>query len=748
MAPVVVKAVYVTFCHQLLSHLKYNAGLKPVKSLDEINDAVCEYCPNVDLGLIAVAYKFSESVHTGNLDQDGQPSFQHPVAVAMVLVRLKMDVTTIAAALVHDVLEKKLVTAETLREECGDTVLLLVDGLTRINTIIFQKGGGQQTESFRKMLLAIARDFRTILIKLADRLHNMQTLATATQQKQLSIARETMDVYAPLANRLGISWMKSDLEDLSFKYLCADAYEELSRKLNEFKSDACDQYVREVKEQINNKLSSQGIDGEVFGRSKHLYSVYRKIERQNIDVDQMYDLIAFRIIVANVRDCYAALGIIHEAWKPIASRFKDFIAMPKSNMYQSLHTSVIGPYGKRVEVQIRTVEMHRVAEEGIAAHWMYKEGVTSEQNGNDKRFSWLRHMVEWQREMNAARDVISEPQVDLFPEEVYVFTPQGHVRELPQGACPIDFAYAIHGDVGHRCVGAKVNNKLVSLKTQLQNGDVVEVLTSPHQTPSKDWLQLVKSSKARNRIRHWVKTQEREKSIELAHDILDKELHKYHKSLKKMLAEPVMLEVAKDFGYKNVEELLAGVGYGKLSPKQVVTKLLPVDVVAPQRRLPSIGRVIDKIRKKPSHSAIRIQGIDDVLVRFAKCCNPLPGDAIVGFITRGHGITVHAADCAHLLETDPQRRVDVEWDMDATVSRNVKINVYCRDQKGVLADITACISRCEADIVSARVHTTSNSKGINEFEIVVKNVEHLKNVMQSLKAVSGVSRVERLRERR
>jgi len=721
---------------------------KHLNSLEDIISAVRGYLPNIDLDLIRRAYQFSALAHAGQVDSEGNLLFDHPVVVARILVRLNMDVTTIAAALVHDVLEKKLVTVDELRDVCGDQVVLLVEGLTRINTIIFQKGGGQQTESFRKMLLAIARDFRTILIKLADRLHNMQSMERFSPQKQLSVARETMDVYAPLANRLGISWMKSELEDLSFLYLYPEAYAELSNKVIEFKTDACGQYVNQVKEQIQDKLLSQGIEGEVFGRSKHLYSIYRKIERQNIDVDQMYDLIAFRIIVGSVRECYAALGIIHEAWKPIATRFKDFIAMPKSNMYQSLHTSVIGPYGKRMEVQIRTTEMHRIAEEGIAAHWMYKEGVSAAgHNGDDKRFSWLRHMVEWQREMSASLDVISEPHVDLFPEEVYVFTPQGHVRELPKGACPIDFAYAIHGDVGHRCVGAKVNNKLVSLKTELHNGDVVEVLTSPHQNPSKDWLKLVKSSKARNRIRHWVKTQEREQSIELAKNLLDKELRKYHRTLSKMLGEAIMLEVAKDFGYKEVADMLAGVGYGKLSARQVVGRLLPVDSERVTRRLPSFGQVLDKIRKKPSNSAIRIQGIDNVLVRFAKCCNPLPGDDIVGFITRVHGITVHAADCPHLLGSDPARRVEVEWDLNTNAARNVKINVYCHDQKGVLAAITSCIASCEANIMSARVNTSSDSKGLNEFEIEVKNVEHLKKVMKSLKAVKGVYRVERLRER-
>ena len=718
-----------------------------MKSLEEIQNTVKEYLPDADLDLIQRAYPFSQQLHQGQDLPCGKTAFSHPVAVAELLVRLKMDVPTIAAGLLHDVLEKELVTPDELKERFGDQVHMLVEGLTKINRIIFQRGEERQAESFRKMLLAIARDFRIILIKLADRLHGMQNLHCLAPPQQQRIARETMDVYAPLANRMGISWMKSQLEDLSFKHLYPDEYEELNSKVVAFKTDACDQYVQRVKEELEAILAKQEIEGDVSGRSKHLYSVYRKLQRQKIDLDQMYDLIAFRIIVKSVRECYAALGIVHAEWKPVSGRFKDYIAMPKANMYQSLHTSVIGPYGKRMEVQIRTEEMHRIAEEGIAAHWMYKEGKTS--GGDDKRFSWLRHMVEWQKEMDDSFAVASDSHVDLFPEEVYVFTPQGHVRELPKGACPIDFAYAIHGDIGHRCVGAKVNGKMVSLKTELNNGDVVEVMTSPNQNPSKDWLKLVKTSKARNRIRHWVKTQEREKSIELAHGLLEKELRKYGKSLNKTLGEPVMAEAAKDLGFKEVSELLAAVGYGKLSAGQVVGRIVPTDQLRSHRsKLSGLGRVIDKIRKKPSRSAIRIQGIDDVLVRFAKCCNPLPGDDIVGFITRGHGITVHAADCAHLLETDPQRRVDVEWDESSVSSRSVRINVYCHDQKGVLAEITSCITRCEANIISARVHTSLGAKGLNEFEIDVKNVDHLKEVMKELKALKGVYRVERIRERR
>nr|WP_320115544.1 bifunctional (p)ppGpp synthetase/guanosine-3',5'-bis(diphosphate) 3'-pyrophosphohydrolase [uncultured Desulfuromonas sp.] len=719
-----------------------------MKSLEDILNSVKEYLPDADLDLIQRAYPFSQQLHQGQDLPCGKPAFSHPVAVAELLLRLKMDVPTIAAGLLHDVLQKEMVTSAELKERFGDQVHMLVEGLTKINTIIFKRGEERQAESFRKMLLAIARDFRIILIKLADRLHGMQNLSCLSEAQQQRIARETMDVYAPLANRMGISWMKSQLEDLSFQHLYPDEYAELNDKVMAFKTDACDLYVQRVKDELHAILAKQGIEGDVSGRSKHIYSVYRKLQRQKIDLDQMYDLIAFRVIVTSVRECYAALGIVHAEWKPVAGRFKDYIAMPKANMYQSLHTSVIGPYGKRMEVQIRTKEMHRIAEEGIAAHWMYKEGRTSE-SGEEKRFSWLRQMVEWQKEMDDSLAVTADTHIDLFPEEVYVFTPQGHVRELPKGACPIDFAYAIHGDIGHRCVGAKVNNKMVSLKTELHNGDVVEVLTSPHQNPSKDWLKIVKTSKARNRIRHWVKTQEREKSIEVAHGLLDKELRKYGKSLNKTLNDPVMAEAAKDLGFKEVAELLAAVGYGKLSAGQVVGRIVPADQLRSHRsKLSGLGRVINKIRKKPSHSAIRIQGIDDVLVRFAKCCNPLPGDDIVGFITRGHGITVHSADCPHLLETDPQRRVEVEWDEGSVSSRSVRINVYCHDQKGVLAEITSCITKCEANITSARVNVSSGSKGLNEFEIDVNNVEHLKEVMAALKALKGVYRVERVRERR
>ncbi len=716
-------------------------------SLEDFKTAVSKYMFEPDMDLLERAYTFGSQIHAGVKRSCGNPAFSHTCAVASVVVRMQLDMPTIAAALVHDVLERKLVSLEELHAELGAEVGSLVKGLTKINSIIYQRGKERDTESFRKMLLAIARDVRIVLLKLADRLHNMQNLSCFEHKEQMRIARETLEVYAPMANRMGISWLKSQLEDLCFKSLYPQEYKDLKRKIRMFKTDANDKYIQSVVGHIQAKLKSNGIEGQISGRSKHLYSVYRKIQRQKVDIDQIYDLIAFRIIVDNVRDCYACLGIIHEAWKPISGRFKDYIAMPKANMYQSLHTSVIGPYGKRMEVQIRTEEMHRIAEEGIAAHWKYKESGASVPVTGDGRIRWVRHMLEWQKELSDAHEVSAETHLDLFPEEVYVFTPDGHVKELPHGACPIDFAYSIHGDVGNSCIGAKVNGKMVALKTPLQNGDVVEILTSSTQSPSKDWLNLVKTPKARNRIRHWIKTQEREKSIEIGRDLLERDLRKYKASLNKLTGEKIMAEVISGFGFKNKDEMLAAIGYGKLSSLQVAGKLLPdVDTRPAGSRIPALGRMFGRVRKKPAHEPIMIQGNSNIMVRFAKCCNPLPGDDIVGFITRGRGIAVHAASCPHLLETDPQRRVDVAWDEGVKAVRNVKINVLCSDTKGVVAEITNVITQREADIVGASIHA-HGQRGLNEFELAVESVEHLNKVMASLKGVKGVRHVERVSER-
>jgi GTP pyrophosphokinase len=714
--------------------------------LDDILEKILSYNADADLDAVRKAYVFSAKVHQGQMRLSGEPYLTHPMEVAFILAQLRMDVPTVVTGLLHDTIEDTLTTVEELRSLFGEEVAELVDGVTKIGKITFRTSEERQAENFRKMLLAMARDIRVVLVKLTDRLHNMRTLDHHPEARQRRIAQETLDIYAPLANRLGISWIKSELEDLAFRYLQPEIFYDLVAKVAKKKKER-EKYIREVKEYIEAKLAEQGIKGELSGRSKHLYSIYLKMERQGIDFDQVYDLIAFRIIVESIRDCYAVLGIIHSAWKPIPGRFKDYIAMPKANMYQSLHSTVIGPFGERMEVQIRTEDMHRVAEEGIAAHWKYKEGKAESgtQERDDKRFGWLRQMLEWQQELKDSKEFMDTVRVDLFPEEVYVFTPNGDVKELPKGASPIDFAYTIHTDVGHRCVGARVNGKLVPLKTQLHNGDIVEVITSPNQTPSKDWLKFVRTSKARNRIRQWIKTQQREKSIEFGKDLLEKELRKYGMGLKRALASEELTETVSELGFQAVDDLLAALGYGKVSIGQVLGRIVPQEKLKsePAKKGP-IGQVLEKIRKKPS-SAIKIHGVEDIMVRFAKCCNPLAGDPVIGFITRGRGVTVHTRDCPHVLEADPERRIEVEWDMKKKASRPAKVRVYCVDQKGMLAGITGAITTCEANIISANVFSTPGNKGVNTFEVDVQDLEHLNRVINALLKVKGVYKVERMR---
>jgi GTP pyrophosphokinase len=655
-----------------------------------------------------------------------------------------MDIPSIVTGLLHDTIEDTLTTPEELRALFGEEVADLVDGVTKIGKITFRTSEERQAENFRKMLLAMARDIRVILVKLADRLHNMRTLEFQPESRRRKIAQETLDIYAPLANRLGISWLKSELEDLSFRYLHPETFRDLASKVAKRRKER-QKYVEDVKKSIQEKLHEQGIVGDVSGRSKHLYSIFLKMERQGIDFDQVYDLIAFRILVESIRECYAVLGIIHSTWKPIPGRFKDYIAMPKANMYQSLHTTVIGPFGERMEVQIRTPEMHSVAEEGIAAHWKYKEKGSVVTSRDDKRFGWLRQLLEWQQELKDSREFMDTVKVDLFPEEVYVFTPRGDVKELPKGSTPVDFAYGVHTDVGHHCVGAKINGKLVPLKTPLHNGDIVEVTTSPNQTPSKDWLKFVRTSKARNKIKQWVKTEQREKSIELGKELLEKELRKYGFSLSRALGSEAGGEAVEELGFHSTEDLLAGLGYGKVPLGQIIHRLVPAEKLKAEAPKPGrLGQVLEKIRKKPS-SAIKIHGVEDIMVRYAKCCNPLPGDPVIGFITRGRGVTVHTADCPHSLDGDPERRIEVEWDMKKKSTRPAKIRVSCVDQKGMLASITGAITNCEANIISANVHSMPDRKGINTFEVDVQNLDHLNRVINALLKVKGVYKVERMR---
>lgn len=712
--------------------------------LNDILDKVSSYNSGADLDVIRRAYVFSAKVHQGQIRLSGEPYLIHPMEVAAILADLKLDVQTVATGLLHDTLEDTLTTFQELETIFGVEIANLVDGVTKISKIHFKTKEESQAENFRKMLLAMANDIRVILVKLADRLHNMRTLQFQPEVKQRSIARETLDIYAPMANRLGISWIKSELEDLSFRYLTPDLYYDLASKVA-MKKQERESYVQEVMEIISQKLVEHGIRGDVSGRSKHLYSIHNKMESRNVDIDEIYDLIAIRVLVDDIRSCYEVLGIIHSTWKPIPGRFKDYIAMPKSNMYQSLHTTVIGPFGERMEVQIRTTEMHRVAEAGIAAHWKYKEGKGYDER-DVKRFAWLRQLLEWQQELQDSQEFMNTVRVELFPEEVYVFTPKGDVKGFPKGATPIDFAYSVHTDIGHRCVGAKVNGKLVPLKYEMKTGDIIEVITSPHHTPSKDWLKLVKSTRARNKIRAWIKTEERKRSIVLGREICEKEFRRYSLTLGKLQKTGELKRTAVEFGFVGEEDLMAAVGYGKLSCNQILGKLLSEEKLAETREQKEtrISKVLGKLTKKSS-SAIQINGVDDVLVRFGKCCNPVPGDEIVGFITRGRGVTVHTADCAFALESDPERRVEVAWNRSKQAALPVKIRVSCHDQKGILAGIAQVIANCEANIASATVQSTLDKKGINLFEIDVMDLDHLNRVMNSIMKVNGVIKVERLK---
>ncbi len=710
--------------------------------IDDILEAIRSYHADADLDAVRKAYVYSAKVHQGQTRLSGDSYMTHLMEVASILTRLHMDVPTIMTGLLHDTIEDTLSTEAELREVFGDEVAEMVDGVSKISKITFKTSEERQAENFRKMLLAMARDIRVILVKLADRLHNMRTLSHQPEERRLKIAQETADIYAPLANRLGISWVKSELEDLSLRYLEPETYKTLSKKLSQHRRER-DKYVATVKKKLEDILKEHDIDGQVQGRLKHICSIHKKIVKQKIEFEQIHDLIAFRIIVPTVRDCYAMLGVIHSSWKPVPGRFKDFIAMPKANMYQSLHTTVFGPSGQRMEVQMRTAEMHSVAEEGIAAHWKYKEG-KSAAHADEGRFSWLRQMLEWQKELKDSSEFMSSVKVDLFPEEVYVFTPDGDVKELPKQSTPIDFAYSVHSDVGHRCNGAKVNGRLVPLRTELKNGDIVDIITSTNQTPSKDWLKFVKTSKAKNRIRHWVKDQERQQSLELGRDLLEKELRKFGFSYNRALNLDTVKGALSELGFRNFEDLQAAVGYGKVTCNQVLSRIIPEQFKAEAPKPSKLSQVLGKIRRKPV-DAINVQGLEGILVRFSKCCNPLPGDEVIGFISQGLGVTVHAADCPRVLETDPDRRVEVSWNRQKGATRSVKIRVYSLDQKGILATITKVITKNAANILRASVYSTNDGRGIHSFEIDVQDVQHLTRVMESVQKVKGVQQVERVR---
>jgi guanosine-3',5'-bis(diphosphate) 3'-pyrophosphohydrolase len=715
--------------------------------LNDILEKMSRYLPGADFSPIEKAYVFSAKVHQGQVRLSGETYLTHPLEVAAVLAEMKMDIATVASGLLHDTVEDTYATLDEIRETFGTEIATLVDGLTKISKMTLATHEEQQAENFRKMLLAMAKDIRIVLIKLADRLHNMRTLEFLSPENQVKIAQETLDIYAPLANRLGIDRIKTELEDLSFRYLFPEEYRDLIRAVA-WKKEERERYIQEVSFIISEKLSSYGLVGKVSGRPKHFYSIYKKMKAQNVEFEQVYDVIAFRIILDTVKDCYEALGIIHSLWKPVPGRFKDYIAMPKANGYQSLHTTVIGPYGERVEIQIRTEEMNRTAEEGIAAHWQYKEGKGIAPK-DSKQFAWVRQLLEWQQDLRDPREFLETVKIDLFPDEVYVFTPKGDVKQFPIGSTPVDFAYSIHTQIGQQCVGAKVNGKIVPLRYQLKNGDIIEIVTSPAHQPSKDWLKFVKTSRARTKIRQWIKAEARDRSVDLGKEICEREFKKYHLDFAKLIKSEEMKKIIGDLSFQSFDDLMAEVGYGNVSSNQIIGKLIPAERFEKEKfekemkAESRLKRLAQKIRREPS--GIQIRGIQDMMVRFAKCCNPLPGDPISGYITRGRGLTVHTADCPNILGSDPERMLQVSWNLKEKAIHAVRVRVICNDKKGLLAEISSALASSEVNIIRAGVITTEDKKAICNFELEVHDLKHLQNAFRALTKLKNVLKVERLR---
>ncbi len=705
---------------------------------NDIVDEILKYNPQADIKALEKAYIFSAQAHKGQTRLSGEPYLIHPLEVAYTLTKMYLDVPSIVSGLLHDTIEDSYVSKKDVEESFGKEVAELVDGVTKISQIQLKTSEDSRVESLRKMILAMSKDIRVILIKLADRYHNMLTLNFLSSERQLEIAKETFEIYAPLAHRLGIEWLKGELEDEAFKYLKPLEYRTIVEKLAKKKKER-DTYIGEVIEVLKDKFGQYKLDAEVSGRAKRLYSIYRKMMLEKLELDDIYDLTAFRVIVDSIKDCYLALGLIHAFFKPIPGKFSDHIALPKANMYQSLHTKVIGPRGEKIEIQIRTHEMHRLAEEGIAAHWKYKEGKVFDPK-EDKVFAWLRRIIESQQELKDNKEFMEIFKIDLFPDEIYVFTPKGDVRELPKGATPVDFAYAIHTQLGHKCVGAKVNGKLVPLRYALKSGDAVEIITNPAHKPSKDWLGFVKTSKAKTKIRQWIKTEQREQSIELGKALIEKELSKHDLGFSKMLKSGELLGIAKDFGFETADDFFASVGYGLYTPLQALGKLIP------ESEKPSkLKRLIGTI-KRSKDTSIKVKGIDDgMVVRFAKCCNPIPGDKIFGFITRGRGITVHAVDCPNIHTYDEQRKVEVSWELDKNYMFPVRLKISGDDRRGLISDIGTAMSANKVNIVSARAMTYPDKSAAGIYEIEIGHMSQLQKVIKSVQKIKGVRTVERMK---
>lgn len=714
--------------------------------LEDLIATVAKFNPHAKPDLIRRAYQFSSDHHKDQKRSSGEPYINHPLEVARILAGLQLDTFTVVTGLLHDTVEDTVASLEEIEKEFGAEIAALVDGVTKISKITFQTSEEKQAENFRKMVLAMAKDIRVILVKLADRTHNMRTLQHLKPEKQARIAQETLDIYSPLANRLGLSSMKRELEDLALRYTKPEIYYRLVQQVAK-KVKEREQYTMDVLAMMQATLTEHGYaDALVSGRPKHFYSIHKKMEKRNLTYDQVFDITGFRILVNTVEQCYGVLGLIHSLWTPVPGRFKDYIAIPKANFYQSLHTTVIGPGGERIEIQIRTKNMHDTAERGIAAHWAYKEdGVELKDR---ERFDWLNRLVEWNRDLKDPNEFLETVKLDLFAEDVYIFTPKGQVIEFPQGATPLDFAYSIHTDLGNHCIGAKVNGRMVPLKHKLKSGETVEILSSPSQRPNKDWLKIVRTSRAKNKIRQFIKVEEHEKSLSMGEVILERELKNQNLKVKALAKDGTLAKIAESFSLKSVDDLLSSVGYGKISAKKVVTKILG-DTEKAQKDSPTfLQKIFDEAAKRnKERHVVKVKGVEDLLVRFARCCNPVPGDSVVGFITRGRGISVHSRKCTKIFDTDPHRLVEIEWDLSKKSERNVKIRVVCEDRPGLLADMSRVIKELNANIARAQIGTTKDKKAVCSFSVTINDVNHLRTIISALEGVNGVIKVERVQRK-
>ena len=710
-------------------------------------EKVRAYSPDADLELLRRAYVFSALEHKGQVRHSGEPYLVHPLEVADLLADMKLDVVAVSAGLLHDVVEDTLTTPERITELFGAEVSHVVEGVTKIGAIPFSSSEERQAENFRKMLLAMVDDIRVILVKLADRLHNMRTLHHLPEDRRIKIAQETLDIYAPIASRLGMSKVKNELEELSFRFLEPKAYEGLRSKV-EAKRKSAEGVAEELRRTLAAKLEEAQVPvTSISGRLKRLYSIHLKLKTQKIDLERVYDFVALRVITHSVKDCYAALGIIHQTWSPVPGRIKDFIAMPRPNGYQSLHTSVISELGFPFEVQIRTEEMHARAEDGIAAHWKYKEGRVGD-HGDERYFAWMRQLLEVQEEIRDPQEFLQNLKVDLYPEEVYIFTPKGEVRSLSRGATAVDFAYSIHTDVGHQCVGARINGKMVPLRTRLKNGDIVEIITQAGHKPSRDWLAFVATSRARGKIKHVLQGEERTRSIELGRRLFDKEARRFDLNPKTLLESDELLKFASEYGAKGGDELLAHIGYGKLSPRTVLQKAVPPAQLKEKAPDSAVMSAVKRVlRPGGAADKIKVRGTDDILVFRAKCCNPIRGEKIVGYITRGKGVSVHSAVCTNVLNLmfDPERRIDVEWESEVSdqAAYTVRLTMQVEDRKGMLAEISAKVSDINTNITNMEARTGDDQQARIDMTVEIRDLKHLDKVIKSIKGVQGVLGVER-----